>query len=136
MKDGPVPSITYRLLGQILKRPYSKQAQQLAESLAIDRAYEHPHLSARKKYDAEQLSQSDIDSLDHVIREFGSKTFGELRSITHQMATYESAWRARGRKKMNGMKFEDFFVDDGAALVGAKNEMIENHHLRQTFAKF
>ena len=71
-----------------------------------------------------------------TIKEFGEKKFTELRAITHEMTAWDNAWRGKSIFKQSAdMKFEDFFVDDANAVAGAKEEMMENCHLRHSFAK-
>jgi uncharacterized phage-associated protein len=136
MNDGPVPSFTYDLFKQILRRPFTPQGKQLAEALIIDFTYELPRFSARTDFDPEQLSKSDILALEETVRQFGDKSFEELSALTHTMAAYDKAWRSRGIfRKCSRMKFEDFFDDDAGAIAGAREETIENDCLNKSFAK-
>lgn len=136
MQDGPVPSFAYDLFKDILRSPKSEQGKRLAASLVIDETYVLPRFSTKQSYDADQLSRSDIRALDKTIGEFGGRKFEELSSITHAMAAYDNAWKSKSVfKKKAEMKFEDFFIDDSDAVAGAKEEMMENCHLRQSFAK-
>jgi uncharacterized phage-associated protein len=136
MKDGPVPSFTYGLFRkQILKAPFTSEGRCLASSLLIDRSYTHPRIAAQCDFDREQLSPSDIAALDRTIDRYGSRTFSELRSVTHNMMAYGRAWAKRGKKDAAPMEFEQFFEEDEDALVGVKEEMLENHILNTVFAK-
>ena len=51
------------------------------------------------------------------------------------MIAYENAWKGRRKKESVPMKFEDFFEEDEDAIVGTKDEVIENHILNTVFAK-
>jgi uncharacterized phage-associated protein len=136
MKDGPVPSWTYDLFKKdVLKHPFSDVAMRLVSSLCIDKSFELPHLSAKTEFDREQLSESDIAALDRTVARFGQKTFFELRAETHGTVAYEKAWSARGSKMSHPMDFEQFFEGDEDALVGTKEEMLENHVLKTVLAK-
>jgi uncharacterized phage-associated protein len=136
MNDGPVPSFAYDLFKQIVRKPFTKEARALADALTIDASYQLPRFSSRAAFDADQLSQSDILALEQTLQQFRDKSFEELSAITHAMAAYDKAWKSRRLfRKSAPMKFEDFFDDDAGAIAGAKEEMIENHHLQKTFAK-
>jgi uncharacterized phage-associated protein len=136
MNDGPVPSFAYDLFKQILRKPFTKEGRALADALTIDNAYQLPRFSSKAAFDPEQLSESDIVALQQTLRQFADRSFEELSSITHTMAAYDRAWKSRKLfRKSSPMKFEDFFDDDAGAVAGAKEEMIENHHLQKTFAK-
>ena len=136
MKDGPVPSFAYDIFKDVLRKPVTPQGKCLEKSLAIDTSYQLPRFSARTEFDADQLSQSDILAIDETLLQFGEKSFEELSAITHAMAAYDKAWRSKGMfSKSARMKFEDFFEDDAGAIAGAKEEMIEDYHLKRSFAK-
>lgn len=136
MKDGPVPSFAYNIFKELLRKPRAEQCKRLADALEIDRRYELPRFKARKDFDREQLSMSDTKALDVAIELFGNKTFNELRAITHAMVAYDNAWNARPKSRQaSPMKYEDFFEDDASAIAGAREEMIEDYHLRTSFAK-
>lgn len=136
MKDGPVPSLTYDLFKrQIMKTPFSAPGRQLASKLAIDRGYELPRISSQGDFDHDQLSKSDIASIDKILDRYRNCTFAQLRALTHDMIAYENAWKGRRKKESVPMKFEDFFEEDEDAIVGTKDEVIENHILNTVFAK-
>lgn len=136
MQDGPVPSFAYNVFKEVVRKPVTDQGRKLYQSLTIDTTYELPRFSARAEFDANQLSRSDILAIDETLKQFGNKHFEELSSMTHAMAAYDKAWRSRGfLSRKAPMKFEDFFEDDAGAIAGAKEEMIEDHHLRRSFAR-
>lgn len=108
------------------------EQKQIAESIQLDRRFVYPHIVASVPPSMENLSQSDIDSLEETIREYGHRTFGELRALSHETPAYRKAWAASS-KGSHPMEFEDFFEEDEAALVDVREEMIENDKLRKAF---
>ena len=65
MEHGPVPSETLDLLNRLIVEDRTDgRVMALDEHLSLDRAYQNPHLSARKQMDFEELlSQSDLTAL-------------------------------------------------------------------------
>src|SRR5207247_4693024 len=74
MNDGPVPSFTYGLFKkQILRRPFTEPGRRLAAALEVIRSSTLPQFKARRSFDPDQLSQSDILALDKTIQNLGTK---------------------------------------------------------------
>lgn len=136
LPQGPVASLIYDLLEQVEANPYSQEAKRLAENLEVDHRYANPRFKAKRAFDAEALSRSDIAALDKVITEYGQMKFEELRALSHATPAYERAWNSRGLlNKRARINFEDFFDEDADALAGAKEEMLENFSLRRALEK-
>lgn len=134
LKDGPVPSNILNMLNELLQNPGDPTLSVLSEAITIDRMYFNPHFRAKQQFSlGDFLSASDIGALDAVVKEFGGKTFSELRSLTHGMTAYKNAWDDRTNKAPD-MKFEDLFEDDDDAIEGAREEMIENFLLERAIA--
>lgn len=129
MPHGPAPSTILSLLTSLTEEENSR----LADALTVDRSYQYPRFLARRAPDVEYLSASDIEALDETFARFGSKSFPELRALTHEMAAYQKAWDKRGNKNSVPMAFEDFFEEDSDAIAGVLEEAIENSQLRKTF---
>jgi uncharacterized phage-associated protein len=136
MKDGPVPSNLYDLFKEMKSGEIHSEAGALiASKIALtDLQYQYPRLKVIGDLDPMQLSESDIESLDRIIQEYGQSTFLRLRALTHETPAYENAWESRGSSDMKPMVFEDFFEEDPDAVAGAKEEMIENSALRSVFS--
>ena len=133
MKDGPVPSNLYDLFKELRNKPSSQPAVMLAKNIMLEAStYQYPRLSALGTIDPMQLSISDIESLDRILFEFGQFTFLRLRSLTHDTPAWENAWSERTNDSAP-MRFEDFFEEDPNAIVGAKEEMLENFALKMAF---
>jgi uncharacterized phage-associated protein len=134
MKDGPVPSNILNMLNQVLENPGDASVGMLSRNVSIDRKYVHPHFQAEDFGLGEFLSESDIESLRSTVERFGTKTFSELRSMTHDMTAYKNAWDDENRvNNAPEMAFEDLFEDDDDAIEGAKEEMIETYEMRNAF---
>jgi uncharacterized phage-associated protein len=133
MEYGPVPSDTLNILNDLLSGTIDQRVQRLMDCLEVDRSYRFPHFRSKKKLDFENyLSPSDIQVLDEIVRLHGEKTFDELKALTHEMPAYRKAWSERYSNNPR-MAYEDLFAEDGEAMQGAYEEMIENDELRQAF---
>ena len=134
MKDGPVPSNLYDLFKEVRGgKPTTLAGRLLAENIRDgDSAYQYPRLVALGTIDPMQLSVSDIAALDRVLFRFGQLDFLRLRSLTHETPAWENA-RTDRKSESPPMEFEDFFEDDPNAIVGAKEEMLENFVLKMAF---
>ncbi len=138
MAHGPVPSKLYSAFKELKKTSMfrSSDARVLAKSVTLDKSWTHPRIEAQAEVDPLQLSDSDIRSLDRIVQQFGQMNFSQVRRIAHDTLAYENAWTHKPEDKDAApMKFEDFFEDDGNALSGVKEEMIENHALKTVFAR-
>lgn len=131
LPHGPAPTRTLGLLNMLIEDPTSAPA--LSCALNVDRSYQHPRFLAAQPPDLETLSKSDLEALDETLKRFGSKTFSELKALTHEMVAYQKAWERRGRKKSVPMNFEDFFEEDSDAMAGVLEEAIEDSNLRKAF---
>ena len=133
MKDGPVPSNLYDLFKEARGTPSSPAGILLSKSIKAEvSTYQYPRLVASGTIDPMQLSISDIAALDRILFEFGRLSFLRLRSLTHETPAWENA-RADRASDSPPMKFEDFFEEDPNAIVGAKEEMVENFALKMAF---
>ena len=135
MEYGPVPSQTLNILNDAITESHQDpRADLLTEKLHIDRVYHNPHLSSQLAgFDLEEhLSSSDLSALQYTVHQHGRKSFEELKAVTHEMFAYRKAWAERVNSAPT-MRYEDLFVDDGDALEGALEEMLENSALRSTF---
>jgi uncharacterized phage-associated protein len=133
---GPVPSNVLNVLNAFLKGDSAFQAHSLAELrrlIGIDRSFHNPHFLAIEKADFNEfLSPSDIAALERTIAEYGSRSFNELKAITHEMLAYRNA-RTDAPNNAPEMAYEDLFEEDGDAIEGALEEMQDNYALRQAF---
>jgi uncharacterized phage-associated protein len=132
---GPIPSRMKDILDEVESgNPVSPEAIEMASAVELDRRFQYPRIRPMKEAEMGELSESDIESLDAVASSFGSKTFTELRSITHEMPAYDNAWTAKPAPKQQAwMHFEDFFEEDEGSRAGVREEMLENDALRKSF---
>lgn len=134
MVHGPIPSKTLSLLTAFERGDDDEDVRQLAQFVALDRRFSHPHFQTIRQRGVECLSLSDVKAIEEVIRGHGQKTFQELRALTHEFEAYKRAW-AGGTEKRALMSFEDLFEDeDPDALEGAREEMLENASLREALS--
>lgn len=96
----------------------------------FDTGYQYPRIRLAGAVEEELLAASEREALEEVSREFGTKTFAELRALTHALPEYERAWAARGQANAADMDAEDFFEEDPEALPGVKEAMLEDAAVR------
>lgn len=134
MQHGPVPSHTDNLLDDLENGKRSPDVDLLSTQISLDRHYQYPRITATGESDlpARELSDSDIEAIRETVRHYGSRTFSELRGLTHEMPAYEKAWGARTGNR-GEMTFEDLFEEDEDAIAGVMQEAIENCRIRDSF---
>lgn len=133
-QHGPIPSRILELLDELELNPKAPEAIELADAFAVDRSFYYPRLRPIQSADLSLLSQSDIETADYIASQFGGMTFTQLRTITHDVPAYEKAWNSKpASSNRESMRFEDFFEEDGEALAGVREEMLENDALRKAF---
>ena len=137
MEYGPVPSNVLALLDEFIEEKWDQEhVACMAEYLEVDTSFKYPHFRTRGgEFDFNlDLSISDKAALDEILTRHGRKSFEELKSLTHEMPAYKEAWDDRDRQVKNPlMRFESLFLEDGDAIRGADEEMIENEHLKRAF---
>jgi len=137
MPHGPVPSETDNLMDAFEAQNFEHPGvEPLAREISLDRTYTYPRLapSGPSLSPEAELSPSDKSVLSEIIDHFGSKSFSELRSITHEMPAYEKAWGSRTGNR-GTIEFEDLFEEDENAVVGALEEAVENAKLRSVLSE-
>ena len=66
---------------------------------------------ARGASDEDWLSESDIDILEHVNREYGRHDGIRLKDMTHQLEAYRKNFQHGSSRKSFRLPYEDFFLD-------------------------
>jgi uncharacterized phage-associated protein len=139
MEYGPVPSSIYNLLKSLIAGNVNDhQTQVLARHLRVDKSFQYPRFSIiEADLDLkEYLSNSDMRALDEVVVLHGSKSFDELKALTHEMPSWKNAWNNPEKTSKNpSMTFEDLFLEDSDTLRGSQEEMLENFELRKAFGE-
>lgn len=132
---GPIPQKTMDALHALVddRRRRTPETDRLAKALEVDHRYQYPRFGATVAPNLEALSVSERRALEHVVAEYGKKTFDELKALTHEMPAYKKARaRVKGARAID-MRYEDFFEEDPDAIAGALDEMLETHRLRTAF---
>lgn len=132
---GPIPQRTMDALHAFVdeRRRRTEETDRLSKVLAVDHRYQYPRFAATVAPNLEMLSVSEVRALEHVVAEYGKKTFDELKSLTHEMPAYKKAWALRGGGQAVEMRYEDFFEEDPDAIAGAIEEMLENDALSRAY---
>lgn len=135
MEHGPIPSCVLNILDAIeAETPRTSEAIELAAALNLDRRFRYPRLMPAARPKLTNLSESDIEVLNEVVRRYGTKSFTQLRHLTHDLPAYEKVWEDPERTAGSvPMRFEDFFEEDESSLAGVMEEMIENGKLHEAF---
>jgi hypothetical protein len=139
MEYGPVPSNVLNLLDAFIAENWEEEhVASMAEYLEVDTSYKYPHFHIREREEkldfSLDLSVSDRQALDEVLARHGNKSFEELKGLTHEMPAYKEIWDDPNRQTKNPrMRFESLFIEDGDAIRGADEEMIENDHIKRAF---
>lgn len=87
MQHGPVPSATYDLLKATAGRGDSRWADLAAEAFDVVEGYV---VRPKRAPDERSLARSEIACLEEVIREHGTKSFGELADLSHDRAWHSA----------------------------------------------
>jgi len=132
LEHGPIPSHTRDRIRHFLEDESSDS--DLGTMFTLDKNFRYPRLVPRRSPNLDFLSKSDLDVLEETVKEFGAKSFEELKALTHEMAAYKKAWKEGVSAKSFPMSLEDFFEQDEDAVEGALEEMKENHALKRSFA--
>lgn len=109
MKNGPVPSFIYDALKYLRgEGMYSSAYDPLIKALSVDKDY---FISVKEEADLDELSKSDIESLNKSIAENKNLDFNTLSKKSH-----DSAWKqADPDDEMNILKI---------AAAGGANEVM------------
>ena len=114
---GPTPKRTLDLLGNLERvelegsNPLDgREVEELVNSLEVT-GLDHPTYHAKEEVDFDSLSKSDVIVLDEVAAVHGTKTFKDLKDLTHGMKAYTRVWKDEPSRKRFPMNFEDFFLD-------------------------
>jgi uncharacterized phage-associated protein len=133
MEHGPIPSAMLDVFDSLESgKGEDELARELAQFVELDRSYVYPRYRFLRMADLSALSASDIEAVEDVTTRFGQMPFTELRRITHDLLAYKKAWESKYGNSAR-MDYEDLFDggDAAEAVVGAKEEMIENTLLQE-----
>lgn len=133
LEHGPIPSLTRDRIKVFLDD--ATQGSDLRELFSLNKKFRYPRLEPLRQPNLDFLSRSDLEVLEETISEFGTKSFEELKALTHEMAAYKKVWKDSMSVKSFPMALEDFFEQDEDAIEGVLEDMKENLQLRRALAR-
>ena len=119
MENGPVPSTTYNILKQ--DQRYNVDYRKMPFDFVKRGKWDYVE-NPKRDIERKLFSNSDLEVLEEIVREYGKKTFKELYDLTHEHEGYKRAWRTRGVKRGNPIRFEDL-IEEGETKAGMVEDM-------------
>ncbi len=110
MKQGPVPSCTYNLIKHVRGDLNECQGAEVARQY-LDYGENHK-IVLRKAADTGELSETDIECLDEVVRMWAKVGKWVVRDLSHDLA-----WQAAMEKLFHGKKSHPIDIEDIARQV-------------------
>lgn len=102
---GPIPSRALDEIKAAIEFP-AFSSYLFKQYIKINRRPKYPILSIQKPANLEVFSESELEILDLVIKEYGKKSFNELKILTHKHATWEKS------KEKEEIDYRLFFKED------------------------
>lgn len=106
MEYGPVPSVALNEMNDALQSPEvagdCEDERQFETVLSVERPLwsGHPHFVAKRGFDEGVFSKSEIEVLEYVLSNYGSKSAGELVDLTH----LEPTWKIPNTTRVPGSR--------------------------------
>jgi uncharacterized phage-associated protein len=94
MPFGPVPGQALQAMNDVIDAseidlPFDSACEQLIENyLAVESDGRHPRFVAKRDFDPDVFSRSELKALEHVLQAYGSKSASQLVTITHDDPTW------------------------------------------------
>lgn len=138
MDLGPVPESAYQLIGRLGEPPeaddpgYRAAVARLEIHKGVMRKY--AVLRAVQKPDLDVFSDSEIDVLQNIVNEFGTRKASELVNLTHGHAAYKRADAGRAPGSSVDLPYDYFFEDAPAGSDGAR-AFADNEQADRAFAE-
>lgn len=135
MDLGPVPESAYQLLGRLTERPEVEDdaRERALARLDVQRLWRrYPVLRARGPVEMDVFSDSEIEVLTTIVREYGRKKGRELVDVTHEHPAYKRADAGRAPGSSVSLPYEYFF-DDAAPAAVAMRELAEREQEDRDF---
>lgn len=117
MDLGPVPEGAFQLLGRITEPAEvdDPSRRRVLEHLDVYRGlwsrYKYPVVRARRQPDMDVFSDSEIEALGAVLKEFGKHPARALVDLTHEHRAYARANLNRSPGSSTDLPYEYFFED-------------------------
>jgi len=118
MKDGPVPSAAYELLGD--ERPEKYDAEfgvwplWNKEPSPKDGRLASKFVRPKRSANVRVLSETDISALKEALSLIKAQSFTETRDMTHEYAAYKEAWHENGDKGSYLMSYAMLLENENA----------------------
>lgn len=131
MKDGPVPSAAYDLLGD--ERPekygieYGDWPLWHKEPSPRDGRLAMKFVRPKRSTNLRMLSETDISALKEALSLIKAQSFTETRDMTHEYAAYREAWNPEGDKKSYLMSYP-LLVDCGEDAEDLVSDLVHASH--------
>jgi len=103
---GPIPDIALHIISDAIDDIKASWTDSVKQYIKIDREPKYPILKGNKPADLEVFSESELETLDIIIKEYGNKSFDELKRLTHKQAVWE---RSREGEEID---YRLFFEED------------------------
>ena len=114
MELGPVPEGGFQLISRLLEPAEvdDEPRAQALERLEVHRAFRwYPVLRAKGNPDLDVFSESEIEALSSVVKEFGQTRARDLVYLTHKHRAYLRADAGRSPGSSTALPYEYFFED-------------------------
>ena len=109
MKDGPVPSATYELLGDERPKNFTLEfgdwPMWSREVSPKDGAKAIKFVRPKRSPNLRVLSETDVNALKEALSLIKAQSFTETRDMTHEYPAYLEAWKDDGVKKSYLMNY-------------------------------
>jgi uncharacterized phage-associated protein len=142
MEYGPVPSISLNEMDFAVETDAevkSKHQGLFNQILQVDRSGRYPRFELKNDglLNMSVFSQSDIETLDQVLADYGHIPAGRLSELTHE----EECWKAANARRPHGssvaMAYEDFFDEEHRPVLDlALQQQVEADELDSLIYSF
>jgi len=134
MQNGPIPTNALGQIQDVLSpNPTGDHDPLFDEHFSVDRTTKYPRLVAKKGPDLDVFSASDLEVLNHVLKEYGQQSSWKLRDLTHMDECVRLADEERLSRHTGSVRipFEVFFKGSDSKLL----PLIEDDQENRDFAE-
>lgn len=111
---GPVPSVALNEMGDAIDKMEVEDPDRtlLREYLEVKKGFWNPYpiFKAKRKHDPDVFSESELEVLDRVTREYGNRTARQLVDLTHAEPTWTLPNQMRAPEGREHIPYDLFFV--------------------------
>jgi len=123
LQAGPVASTIYDILKEdpwtienLREVPFEIEKRRENEKIV-------PYIIPIRDYNPDELSISDEEALDLIIKKYKNCSFGDLYTLSHKHPAWYKAWERRECAKRSKIHYSDFIEPDNQELI----EELEEH---------